>query len=66
MAAFQFYLQLRKQESRVSGDDGHVVFDQKFHDEKGSVRQYVVVMQEPVLLSPKFSEQSLHIFMQSL
>jgi hypothetical protein len=32
---------------------------------KGSVRRCVVVMQLPVLLSPKFGAKSSHIFMQS-
>jgi hypothetical protein len=31
---------------------------------KGSVRWYVVMMQQPVLLSPKFREKSSHIFMK--
>jgi hypothetical protein len=52
MGAFQFYLQSGKQKSRVGG-------------EKGSVRQRVIVMQQPVLLSPKFGVKSLHIFTQS-
>jgi hypothetical protein len=35
-------------------DDSCVVFGQKFSGEKGSVRLYVVVTQQSVLLSPKF------------
>jgi hypothetical protein len=38
------------------GDESHVAFGQKFPGEKGSVKQCVVVMQQPVLLLPKFSE----------
>jgi hypothetical protein len=55
MEAFQFYLQLGKQ--RKVGwveDDSLVVSGQKFPDEKGSVRWCVVMMQQPVLLLPKF------------
>jgi hypothetical protein len=36
------------------GDDSLLVFDQKFHGEKGSVTWYTVMMQHPLLLSPKF------------
>jgi hypothetical protein len=46
-------------------DDSHVVFGQKFSGEKGSVRQCVVVMQQPVFLSPMFRVKSSHILMQS-
>jgi hypothetical protein len=49
MAASQFYLLSQKQKSRVGGDDSRVVFDQTFPGEKGSVRRYVVLMQQPVL-----------------
>jgi hypothetical protein len=45
------------------GDDSHV-FIQKFPGEKGSVRGCVVVMQQPVLLLPKFGAKSSHIFTQ--
>jgi hypothetical protein len=37
----------------------------KVPGEKGSVKRCVVVMQQPVLLSPKFGAKSSHIFMQS-
>jgi hypothetical protein len=47
------------------GDDSRVVSGQKFPDEKGSVRRCIVMMQQPVLLSPKFGVKSSHIFMQS-
>jgi hypothetical protein len=47
------------------GDDSRVVFDKKFPGEKGSVRPCVVVMQQPVLMSPKLGAKSSHIFMQS-
>jgi hypothetical protein len=43
------------------GDDIHVVFGQEFSGEK----QNVVVVQQPVLLSPKFGVKSSHIFKQS-
>jgi hypothetical protein len=36
------------------GDNSHVVLRQKFPGEKGSVRQCVITMQQPVLLSPKY------------
>jgi hypothetical protein len=60
------YLQLGKQ--RNVGwvlDDSHVVFGQKFRVEKGSMRWCVVVIKQKVLLSPKFTAMSSHIFMQS-
>jgi hypothetical protein len=41
-------------------------FSQKFPGEKGSVRRCVVVMQQPVLLSPKFGSKFSHIFTHSL
>jgi hypothetical protein len=37
----------------------------KFPGGKGIVRRCVVVMQQPVLLSPKFGAKSSHIFTQS-
>jgi hypothetical protein len=66
MAAFQFYLQSGKQR-RVGwvGDDCHIVFGQKFPGEKVSVIQYVV-MQQQVLLLPKFGLKASHIHTQSL
>jgi hypothetical protein len=39
-----------RQKSRVGENDGHVVFEQKFSGESESVRQCVVVMQQPVLI----------------
>jgi hypothetical protein len=67
MAAFQFYIQFEKQR-KVGwlGDDSHVDFGQKFPCEKESVRQYDVVMQQPILLSPKFGAKFSHIFTQLL
>jgi hypothetical protein len=47
-------------------DDSHFVFGQEFPGEEGSVRRCVVMMQHPVLLSPKFGAKSSYIFMQSL
>jgi hypothetical protein len=46
------------------GDDSHTLFRQKSPGGKGSVRRCVVVMQQPVLLSPKFGAKSSHIFTQ--
>jgi hypothetical protein len=40
-------------------------FGKKFSGGKGSVRQCVAVMQEPVLLSPKFGAKFSQVFMQS-
>jgi hypothetical protein len=49
-----------------TGDKGHVVFGKKkIPTEKGHVRWCVVVMQQPVLLSPKFGAKSSHIFTRS-
>jgi hypothetical protein len=45
------------------GDDSRVVFDKKFPGEKGSMRWCIVVMQQPVLLLPKFMAKPTHIFM---
>jgi hypothetical protein len=42
------------------GEDSHVVFG-KNSGVKGSVKRCVVVMQQPVVLSPKFGAKSLHI-----
>jgi hypothetical protein len=56
------------QENRKIGwvrEDSHVIFGQNFPTERGSVRWCVVVMQQPVLLSPKFGAKSPHIFAQS-
>jgi hypothetical protein len=66
MTAFQFYLQWEKQK-KVGWmvGDSHVVFGQKFPGENGSVRWCVVIMQQPVLLSPKFEAKSSHILTQS-
>jgi hypothetical protein len=61
MVVFKFYLQSGKQKKiRVNwgggGGDSHVVFGQKFPREKINERQCADVMQEPVLLLPKFVE----------
>jgi hypothetical protein len=48
-----------------SAADSHVVFGQKVPGEKGSVRRPVVVMQQPVLSSPKLVAKSSQIFAQS-
>jgi hypothetical protein len=74
MANIQFYLQSGEQrglrgpnEASIAywEDDSNVVSGQKLLSEKGSVRRCVVVMQQPVLLTPKFGAKSSHIFTQS-
>jgi hypothetical protein len=35
------------EESKLGGDDSHIVFGQKFPSEKGSVKRCLVVMQQP-------------------
>jgi hypothetical protein len=49
----------------VDGDDSNVVFNKKFLGEKGGVRWGVVVMQQPVLLSPIFGVKSSRILTPS-
>jgi hypothetical protein len=44
------------------GDYSHIDFGQKFLGGKESVRLCVVVVQQPVLLLPKFGTKSSHIF----
>jgi hypothetical protein len=51
-----------QEKSRVGGGWQSYCFWSKIPSERGSVREYVVVMQQPVLLSPKFGTKSLHIF----
>jgi hypothetical protein len=65
MSVFHFYLQSEKQ-GKVGWmrKESHAVFGQKVTGEEGSVR-LVVMMQKPVLLSPKFGAKSSHIFTQS-
>jgi hypothetical protein len=46
------------EKSRVGGDDSLDVFGQKFPGEKERVRQCIVVLQQPVHLSPKFGTKS--------
>jgi hypothetical protein len=46
-------------------DDSHVIFCQKIPAEKGGVRRFAVLMQQPYLLSAKFGAKSSHIFTQS-
>jgi hypothetical protein len=50
---------VRERERDGGGDDNHVVFGQKFLGEKGSVRPFIVVMQQPVIAvpNPVFTEQ---------
>jgi hypothetical protein len=66
MAAFQFHIQSGKQKSRVGGGRQSRCFSSKFPGEKGSVKECVVVMQQPVILSPKFGAKFSHTFRQSL
>jgi hypothetical protein len=50
MAALEFYFQLGKQrEVEWDLDDSQVVFGQKFPGEKESVRQCIVMIQQPVV-----------------
>jgi hypothetical protein len=66
MTVLQFYLQLGKRRKvGWAEDDSHVVSVKKFPGEKGSVRLCVVVMQQPISLSPKFGAKSSRIFTQS-
>jgi hypothetical protein len=51
MAALQFFLQSEKQKNCVGEDDSHVALGRKFPVEKGSLRRWFVVMQEPVLFA---------------
>jgi hypothetical protein len=41
-----------------------LLFGKKIPMQKGSVRRFVVVMQQPVLLSQKFGAKSSHILTQ--
>jgi hypothetical protein len=61
VVAFQFYLQSGKQR-KIWWVGITVILRQKFHSEKGSVRQCIVVMKQAVILSPKFKAKSSHIF----
>jgi hypothetical protein len=65
MEAFQFYFRTGKQRKVGWEEDSHVIFGQKFPGKKGNVRHCIVVMQQPVLLSPKLGERSFHLFTQS-
>jgi hypothetical protein len=47
------------------GDDSHFVFHQKLLGENGSVRQAIVMVKQPGLLSPKFGVTSSHVFTHS-
>jgi hypothetical protein len=49
----------------LDGAGNNHVAGQKFPNEKGSVRQCVVVMPQPVVLLQKFRARSSHIFTQS-
>jgi hypothetical protein len=42
----------------------HAVFGEKLPGEKASVNWYTVMIQQSVLLLPKFGAKPLHIFMQ--
>jgi hypothetical protein len=67
MAAFQLYLQSGKQRKvGFLGTTGILFLVKKIPGEKESVKRCVVVMQQPVLLSPKLRPKSSHIFTQAL
>jgi hypothetical protein len=66
MAVAQFIFNQENRKLGLVGDYNHCFFVKKFSGEKGSVRRCVVVMQQPVPLSPKFGAKSSHIFTQSL
>jgi hypothetical protein len=66
MAASQFCLQCGKQSKSRVGEGRHsFCFLSIIPCWKRSVRRCVVLMQQPVLLLPKFDSESSHIFMQS-
>jgi hypothetical protein len=65
MVAFQFHLQSVEQESSVGGKTVMLFLVKKIPEEKGSVRKCVLIMQQPVLLLPKFGAKSSQIFTQS-
>jgi hypothetical protein len=46
------------------GDDSYVVFSQKFPGEKRSAKQCAVMIEQPVLLSPKFGGKFFNVFTQ--
>jgi hypothetical protein len=55
MLAFQFYLQSGNREKKVGwGTTAMLLLVKYFLMKKGSVRECVFMMQQPVLLSPKF------------
>jgi hypothetical protein len=62
---FSFIFNRGNRKVRRLGDNSHVVFGKTFPGGKGSVRRCVVVMQQPIVLSPKFGAKSSHIFTQS-
>jgi hypothetical protein len=62
---FSFTFKGPSQASRVGIVVSHV-FGQQFPGEEGRLRRCVVVIQWPVLFSPKFRAKSSHIFKQSL
>jgi hypothetical protein len=63
---FSFIFNWEKQKKVGGGGDAsHVVFCKKFPVEKRNARRCVVMIKQPVILSPKFGVKSLHIFMQS-
>jgi hypothetical protein len=59
MAAFQFYLQSRKQRKlRLMGTPVMFLLGKIFPGEEESVKWCVAVMQKPILLSPNFGAKS--------
>jgi hypothetical protein len=49
------WLKWGNRKNRVGGGNSHVVFGQEFLGEKGNVRRCVIMLQQPVLLSPMVS-----------
>jgi hypothetical protein len=65
---FSYIFDRRERERKVGWveDDSQTVLGKTFHGgKKGSVRRFVVMMQQPVLISPKFGAKSSQIFTQS-
>jgi hypothetical protein len=64
MAAFQLYLQSKKQRKvEWMRDDSHIVFGKNNPVEEGSVRWCVVMTQQSVVLSQNFGAKPRYIFM---
>jgi hypothetical protein len=64
MAVVQFYIQWGKQR-KLARINVRRIFGEKLASEEGRVSRCVVVLQQSVLLSPKFGAKSSHISTQS-